>query len=49
MTPGFFPWIFPWLSTPLPRSHEEWLTLAKFLARCRDRQAAAEEALCQAG
>lgn len=26
----------------------EWLSFAKFLARCRDRQQAAEEALCQA-
>eukprot|EP00435_Cladocopium_sp_Y103_P053579 s274_g17.t1 len=26
----------------------EWLIFAKFLARCRDRQSAAEEALCQA-
>ena len=29
-------------------STEEWLTFAKFLARCRGRQQAAEEALCQA-
>lgn len=28
---------------------EEWLNFAKFLGRCRNRQAAAEEALCQAG
>lgn len=38
-----------WISLEVTLVTEEWLNFGKFLGRCRNRQAAAEEALCQAG